>query len=80
MKTRQYYAKGAMEPSGVRRDYLVSSVRVNESPSHHQFEVWNRGGKAGILVVNAADGPAFLNMLLPPAIREERDEAGNIIK
>lgn len=35
---------------------LISSVRVEPGPRHDRVHVWNRGGKAGVLVVDAGDG------------------------
>lgn len=57
--------------SAPRSHLLVSSLRITETPSHWRIAVWNRGGKAGDLVVNAADGPAICDRLLPPAERDE---------
>jgi hypothetical protein len=45
---------------------LISSVRVDPNPRHWWLHIWNRGGKAGILCVNAADGEALLARLIPP--------------
>jgi hypothetical protein len=50
---------------------LITSVRVQASPVHWFLTVWNRGGCAGSLTVNAEDGPAVLDRLLPPAQRSE---------
>lgn len=50
---------------------LITSVRVQASPVHWTLSVWNRGGFAGGIVVNAEDGPAVLDRLLPPAQRSE---------
>jgi len=35
---------------------LISSVRVEHGPGHDRVHVWNRGGKAGVLVVTKGDG------------------------
>lgn len=35
---------------------LISSVRVEYGSRHDRVHVWNRGGKAGVLVVDAGDG------------------------
>jgi hypothetical protein len=48
---------------------LITSVRVYRSPSHWRIAIWNRGGRAGELCVDAADGPGFLDLLLPPDTR-----------
>jgi hypothetical protein len=79
MKERQYYATGVNAPHAVRSTFLVSSVRVVETPAHWRISVWNRGGKSGELVVNASDGPKFLDMFLPPDIRYEAEiRAGDV--
>lgn len=46
---------------------LVTSVRIDANPRHWWLGVWNRGGKAGDLCVNAADGQAVVDLLIPPA-------------
>ena len=35
---------------------LISSVRVEHGPRHDRVSVWNRGGLAGVLTVDAGDG------------------------
>lgn len=45
---------------------LITSVRIDANPRHWWISVWNRGGKAGDLCVNAEDGPAFVDRLIPP--------------
>lgn len=52
-------------PNRVRGDLLVTSVRVEEGPGHDHVHVWNRGGKAGTLVVNSGDGHPIARLLLP---------------
>jgi hypothetical protein len=48
------------------RRALITSLRVEANPRHWRITVWNRGGKAGTLTVNAADGPAVVDRLIPP--------------
>lgn len=43
---------------------LISSVRIEPRGSQHaEIHVWNRGGKAGVLVVNAEDAQAVADRL-----------------
>ena len=42
---------------------LISSVRVEPGPAHDRVHVWNRGGKAGVLVVEKGDGNAVADRL-----------------
>ena len=54
---------------------LISSVRVEHGPGHDHVHVWNRGGKAGILVVNKGEGDQIAARLLDsyePTLREFR--------
>ena len=43
---------------------LISSVRVEPGPKHARLSVWNRGGLAGVLVVNAEDAKEIAARLL----------------
>ncbi len=43
---------------------LISSVRVEHGPGHDRVHVWNRGGKAGVLVVTKGDGDDIAARLL----------------
>jgi hypothetical protein len=52
----EYVIQG--RPGGV-----VSSVRVIFTGSHAKIAVWNRGGLAGELVVNAEDADAMVLIL-----------------
>jgi hypothetical protein len=45
--------KGAGDVPSAR---VVSSVRVESAGTHERVSVWNRGGLAGVLVVEAGDG------------------------
>lgn len=46
---------------------LVSSLRIfRRSPAHDIVQLWNRGGLAGSLTVNAGDGQILADRLLPP--------------
>lgn len=52
-------------PNAVRGDLMITSVRVEQGPGHDHVHVWNRGGKAGTLVVTSGDGYAIARLLLP---------------
>lgn len=43
---------------------LISSVRVEHGPGHDHVHVCNRGGKAGVLVVNKGEGDQIAARLL----------------
>lgn len=43
---------------------VITSIEVTKNPRHWRLRVWNRGGLAGELAVNAEDGQEFLNRLL----------------
>lgn len=45
------------------RKPLVSSIKVVKNPRHWHIDVWNRGGKAGHLVVDAEDGAQIVSRL-----------------
>lgn len=50
---------------------LISSIRVNSKNDRHwHISIWNRGGRAGTICVDAADGPAIIERLLPTSQRE----------
>jgi hypothetical protein len=51
---------------------VISAIRIDANPRHWWIAVWNRGGKAGDLCVDAADGPAVVNALIPPRDQGER--------
>ena len=42
---------------------LVSSIWIMKNPHHWRITVFNRGGNAGTLTVNADDGPDFVRRL-----------------
>jgi hypothetical protein len=44
---------------------LISSVRCEVSGAHCHVKIWNRGGCAGEIVVNADDGIKIAKMLVP---------------
>ncbi len=52
-------AMGCTAPSGPPNGRIVSSVRLEHEPSHDRLTVWNRGGQAGVLVVESGDGAAM---------------------
>lgn len=52
-------------PTTVRSDLPITTVRVEEAPGHDYVHVWNRGGKAGELVVKKGDGIHIAHLLLP---------------
>ncbi len=43
----------------------VSQLRVLRNPRHWHIKVWNRGGLAGELCVDAIDGPTVVDRLMP---------------
>lgn len=53
---------------------IVTTLRVKKNPRHWQITVWNRGGQAGILTVDAADGQTVVNKLIPPNIQTVQPE------
>lgn len=63
MTTEPFEVRWQMDNGSVRP--LISSIRVYPSPSHWRLHIWNRGGKAGELCVNAADGQAVIDRLIP---------------
>lgn len=65
-----FYAKAFGDPSFVASAHLISSVRVETLGGHAHIGVWNRGGKAGTLVVDASDASAIADILLPPVMRQ----------
>lgn len=46
---------------------MISSVRVEPGPRHDHVHIWNRGGKAGILIVEKGDGNKIASKLLGPS-------------
>lgn len=50
---------------------LVSSVRYETRGSHSILVIWNRGGFAGTLTINAADLGGMLQRLMPSAFSRE---------
>lgn len=67
--TRVYYSKYHGQDGHPTSALVVSSVRVTDGPGHGRIEVWNRGGKAGELVVDRRDTERLLDMLLPLHLR-----------
>ena len=53
---------------------LISSVRVELGPRHDRVHVWNRGGKAGVLVVDSGDGNEVADRLRDLALVAPREE------
>ena len=56
---------------------LISSTRVEEGARHDRVHVWNRGGKAGVLVVEPGDGNEVSARLLdrdPDESEEAEDD------
>lgn len=43
---------------------IITTVRVEEGPGHDNVHVWNRGGKAGVLVVDKGDGHRIAERLM----------------
>lgn len=71
MSTRIFAHQEALKPTAVAGRIQVTSVRITVNPRHATITVWNRGGNAGTLTVDAEDGMDFVNKLLPPKERRE---------
>ena len=56
------------DPATVRSALVVTSLRVALDGRHAHISVWNRGGPAGTLVVDAVDVPFFTAALLPNGV------------
>lgn len=75
MSERQFYhvevdlSAGPVGPA--RERPIVTSARLDEGPRHDRLTVWNRGGLAGTLTVDAGDGIALLDRLIPHRVRRE---------
>lgn len=54
---------------------LITSIRVESLGTHAHLTVWTRGGNAGTLVVDAADGIPLALRLVPEGC-EQLDAAG----
>ncbi len=50
-------------PDGPPSSRLVSSAVADRIGAHEEVRVWNRGGLAGVLVVERGDGPAIVERL-----------------
>lgn len=62
---KSFKARGYGGPVGPTWDRpIISSVQVEEGPSHDRVHVWNRGGKAGVLTVEKGDGEDIAKKLL----------------
>lgn len=71
MKTVEFVHPERDLPHTVRGDLLITSVRVERAFGHDHVHVWNRGGKAGMLVVSEGDGERIARLLLPASVPEE---------
>lgn len=61
----EYHVRGWSEPEFVNSDAIITTVRVIPGAGHHdEVHVWNRGGKAGILIVEKGDGDTIARKLL----------------
>lgn len=62
-------------PAGPTRERpVVTSVRVEEPGfSHDHIHIWNRGGKAGTLVVDKGDGLVIARRLFAGEVFVERE-------
>ena len=54
---------------------IISLIRVSKENNRWWLTIWNRGGQAGILVVDAVDGQTVVNKLIPPN-RQKVEEEG----
>ncbi len=78
MTGRTFIHKDFDAPSGVRSDMLISSVRILPGPRHAQLIVFNRGGNAGHLTVEARDAEAIARRLLGPDFGRELPEGEGV--
>lgn len=77
MTEQSIRVKGYEGPAGPTRERpVISSLRIEKTPAHWHIGVWNRGGKAGTLCVDADDGPEVIRRLFGSDETEEwREEA-----
>lgn len=61
----------ADKPDFVKSEHLITSLSVSRNDRHWTITVFTRGANAGRLVVDAEDGPSFVNRLLPGGMRAE---------
>jgi hypothetical protein len=61
-KTTTYGTPNTLGPTSERP--IITTVRVEEGLGHDRVHVWNRGGKAGELVVDKGDGHRIAHRLL----------------
>jgi hypothetical protein len=45
---------------------IISSIKVSKENNRWWLTIWNRGGQAGIIIVDAVDAPTVINKLIPP--------------
>jgi hypothetical protein len=53
---------------------IITTLCIKKGVRHWNITVWNRGGQAGILTVDAADGQTIVNKLIPPNIQTVQPE------
>ena len=72
--SEEIWVKGYEGPAGPPRERpVVNSVRIEKNPAHWHIGVWNRGGKAGDLCVDAEDGPEVIRRLFGGDETETRE-------
>lgn len=47
----------------------ISALRIEKNPRHWFITVFNRGGNAGTLCIDAEDGQTVVNALIPPQLQ-----------
>lgn len=63
-KTTTFKASEYDGPAGpVNGRPIITTIRLEEGPGHDRLHVWNRGGKAGELVVELGDGKELVHRL-----------------
>lgn len=58
----------------------ITCVRVERVGGHDLLHVWNRGAKAGVLTLQAGDGAALADKLLPASAWYDDDEGENVMR
>jgi hypothetical protein len=51
----------------IKKNHIITSIRVDEDAGHDRITLWNRGGCAGTLTVDKGDGHTITRRLVPEA-------------
>ena len=54
---------GSDEPEARKRDFLITSIRIENAHGHDRLTIWNRGACSGTLVLNSGDGMKLAELL-----------------